>query len=60
MLKHNMEASNLLDTLNPEDLIVQISQLEDYFEFKDIEDSLKMRLAQKKLKGHIFLWWKEL
>lgn len=49
-LKHKMEVSNFLDTLNPEDLVDQIDEFEDYFELKDIEDLLRVRLTQTKLK----------
>ena len=59
-LKHKMEVSNFLGTLNPKDLIDQIGELEDYFELEGIEDPLRVRLAQTKLKGHAALWWKEL
>ena len=55
-----MEISNFLGTLNPKDLIDWIGELEDYFELEDIEDPLKVRLAQTKLKGHATFWWKEL
>ena len=34
--------------------------MEDYFELEDIEDPLRVRLAQSKMKGHASLWWKEL
>jgi hypothetical protein len=46
--------------LNLKDLINWIGELEDYFELEDIEDPLRVRLAQTKLKGHVALWWKEL
>ena len=59
-LKHKMEVSNFSGTLNPEDLIDWIGELEDYFELEGIEDPLKVRIAQTKLKGHAALWWKEL
>ena len=55
-----MEVSNLAGTLNLEDLIDWISELEDYFELEDIEDPIRVRLALSKLKGHVALWWKEL
>ena len=35
-LKHKMEVSNFSGTLNPEDLIDWIGELEDYFELEDI------------------------
>ena len=53
-----MEVSNFLGTLNPEDLIDWIGELEDYFELEDIGDPLRVRLAQTKMKGHAALWWK--
>ena len=52
-----MEVSNFSGTLNPEDLIDWIGELEDYFDF---EDPLRVRLAQTKLKGHATLFFKEL
>ena len=58
--KHKMEVSNFLGTLNPKDLIGWIGELENYFELEDIEDPLRVRLAQTRLKGHVALWWKEL
>ena len=58
-LKHKMEVSNFLGTLNPEGLINWIGELEDYFELEDIEDPLRVRLTKTKLKGHAALWWKE-
>lgn len=33
--------------------------MEDYFEFEDIRDPSRVRLAQTKLKGHATLCWKE-
>ena len=59
-LKHKMEVSNFLGTLTPEDLIDWIDELEDYFELEEIEDLLRVTLAQNKLKRHAALWWKEL
>lgn len=55
-----MEVFDFLGTLNLEDLIDWIGKLKDCFELEDIEDPLRVRLAQTKLKGHAALWWKEL
>ena len=55
-----MEVSNFLGTLNPEDLIDWIGELEEYFELEGIKYLLRVRIAQTKLKGHGALWWKEL
>ena len=54
-----MEVSNFSGTLNPEDLIDWIGELEDYFELEEINDQLIVRFAQTKLSGHATLWWKE-
>ena len=51
-----MEVSNFLGTLNLEDLINWIGEMEDYFELEDIEDPLRVRLEKTKLKGHATLW----
>ena len=58
-LKHKMEVSNFSGSLTPEDLIDWIGELEDYFELESIEDPLRVKLAQTKLKGHVALWWNE-
>ena len=55
-----MEVSNLLGAFTPKDLIDWIGELEDYFELEDIEDPLRVRLAQTKLKGNATIWCKEL
>ena len=44
-LKHKMYISNFLGTLNPEDLIDWVGELEDYFELEDIGDLLKVILT---------------
>ena len=59
-LKYKMEVSNFLGTLNPKDLIDWIDELEDYFELEEIEDPLRVRLVQIKLKGHATIWWNKL
>lgn len=52
-LKHKMVISNFLGTLNLEDLIDWIVDLEEYFELEGIGDPLKVKLAQNKSKGHV-------
>ena len=50
MLKHNMDVSNFLSTLNPKDLIDWIGELEDYFELEDMVIQLEWgwnKLIQK-------------
>ena len=38
--------------LNLEELIDWINELEEYFEYEEIEDSDRVRFAKAKLKGH--------
>ena len=45
-----MEVSSFSSTLNLEDLIDWIGELEDYFELEEIEDPLRVRLAQTKMR----------
>ena len=59
-LKHKMVVSNSSGTLNLQDLINWIGELEYCFELEDIQNPLIVRLAQTKLKRHISLWQKYL
>lgn len=43
---HKVEVSNFSSTLNPKELIDWIRELEDYFEFEDIKDPQRVKLAQ--------------
>ena len=38
--------------INPEELIDWINELEEYFEYEDIEDPYRIKFLKKKLKGH--------
>ena len=39
--------------LNLEELINWINELEEYFEYEEIEDPDRVRFAKAKLKGHV-------
>ena len=43
--------------LNPEELIDWINELEEYFEYEDIEDLDRVKFVKAKLKGHAKIWW---
>ena len=45
--------------LNPEELIDWINELEEYFEYEEIEDPDRVKFAKAKLKGHAKVWWQE-
>ena len=44
-------------TLITEHLIDQISEMDKYFEYDDIEEDKRVRLVVTRLKGHASLWW---
>jgi hypothetical protein len=46
-------------SLNPEELIDWINELEEYFEYEEIEDPDWVKFVKMKLKGHASIWWKE-
>ena len=45
-----------MGNLNPEELIDWINELEEYFEYEDIEDPNRVKLVKEKLKGHANIW----
>jgi len=45
------------ESLTVEHLIDWISELDKYFEYDEIVDKKKARLAVTRLKGHASLWW---
>ena len=48
-----------LQKINLEELIDWIHELEEYFEYEEIEDTNRVRFAKAKLKGHTKMWWQE-
>ena len=51
------EVPTFLGKLNPEELIDWINELEEYFEYEEIEDPDRVKFAKVKLKGHAKIWW---
>ena len=51
------EVSTFFVKLNPEELIDWINELEEYFEYEEIEDQDRVKFAKAKLKGHANIWW---
>lgn len=60
MKRNRMDVSNFLGTLNPEELIDWIGEMEEYFKLEEIRDLQWVKIAQMKLKGYDTLWWKGL
>ena len=46
--------------INPNELIDQINELEDYFEYEDIRDPDRVKFAKARMKGHAKIWWQEI
>ena len=42
-----------LGNINPKELINWINELEEYFEYEDIEDPNRVKFSKAKLKGHV-------
>ena len=53
------EVPTFLENLNLEELIDWINELEEYFEYADIEDPNRVKFVKAKLKGHAKFWWQE-
>ena len=41
-----------LENINSEELINRINELEEYFDYEDIEDPNKIKIKNTRLKGH--------
>ena len=46
--------------LKLDELIDQINELEEYFEYEDIRDPDRVKFAKAKMKGHAKIWWQEI
>ena len=55
-----MEVLKYQDNLNVEELLDQISYLDKYFDYEEIDDEKKVKHDVTRLKGHATLWWDEL
>ena len=45
--------------LKPDELIDQINELEEYFEYEDIRDLDRVKFSKVKMKGHAKICWQE-
>lgn len=53
-----VEIQNYTGNLKPKEFIDWINEMEEYFEYEEIEDLERFRFVETKLKGHAALWWK--
>ena len=54
-----IEVSTFSGSLGPKELIDWINEIDEYFEYEEIEDPNRVRFAKTKLKGHENIWWTE-
>ena len=43
--------------LNPKELIDWINDMENLFDYEEMEEEKKVKFVVTKLKGHLELWW---
>ena len=53
------DVPTFLGKINPEELINWINELEEYFEYEEIENLDRVKFAKEKLKGQVKIWWQE-
>ena len=58
--RHKFDVPIFSGNLKPEELIEWINELEEYFEYEDIEDPDRVKFAKDELKGHAKIWWQEI
>lgn len=60
MTSNKMDKASFSGSLNLDELIDWIGELEEYFEVEEIRNPQRVKLAEIKFKGHIALSWKGL
>ena len=55
--KPRPEISIYQGSLNPEELIDWINDMEKFFDYEEMEEEKKVKFVVTKLKGHATLWW---
>jgi hypothetical protein len=58
--KEKMEVPMYEGNMDVEKMLDWIYDLENYFDYEEIEDEKKVKHAVTRLKGHATLWWDEL
>lgn len=58
--KSTSEIPEFSDSLNPEDFVDWVNQVERIFEYHDVPDHKKVTLVAIKLKGRASAWWEQL
>lgn len=54
--KAKLEVSNYTNSMNPEELIVWIMEVDRFFEYEEMDEEKKVKFTVTKLKGHATLW----
>ena len=56
-LRPKPNVSNYNGSLNPEELVDWINDMDNFFDYEEMNDERKVKFIVKKLKGHAYLWW---
>lgn len=54
-----IEVFPFVGSLRLEELIDWVIEIDEYFEYEEIEDPDRVKFAKNKLKGHANIWWRE-
>lgn len=57
VMKENPNLSSYLGSLNPKGLIDWIIEMENFFEYEEMEQEKRVKFVVTKLKGCATLWW---
>ena len=49
-----------LGNLNLDELIDQINEIKEYFEYQDIRNPDRVKFVKEKMKGHAKIWWQDI
>ena len=58
--KVKMDVPTYLGSLNPEELIDWVREMEKYFDIEQIKDPKRVKVYFLKLRGHTSLWWENI
>ena len=50
------DVSNYSGSLNPEELVDWINDMDNFFDYEEMNDEKKVKFAVKKLKRNAYLW----
>lgn len=57
LTKPKPDISSYTRSMNPEELIDWITEMDKFFEYEEMEEERKVEFTVTKLKGHVGIWW---